>query len=425
LLDAPDADVMTGERLAPPTPTTPAVPFTMIRAGALRIDELWLVDDFGQWADLLGLTSARSQTPGQVFHPRMRWHDNKTFIAMPPRVIQPVRLNFRFTAADDKRIDSNSGSALSPVCGWMFYNPLDQALVLCDRAGRLVGELVISKDPAGFRINWEAGAGGVPLDAIGNPEFKAFAQALIETTPTLKPKLPDLLNLIDRALERIRPAAARRDAALFGRPLALVSAHLGLELFGKAWTDPHNRPVAERPDGTGNAALDALRVRVHLGCSHNTEDGLIGYFKAGKYDRLVPAQLSKKIEPSGYLAHAENDAVRVGFGTPERLTLLMDPWGSVQAACGLVPAKTITLAQAELDEAVAQMEASFRVGPVLLQAGRLALPTPVGDKGRWNFSGPLTDHAAAAVIAPDPKYFSDQPVVATEGRLLLLNKEKI
>ena len=102
----------------------------------------------------------------------------------------------------------------------------------------------------------------------------------------------------------------------------------------------------------------------------------------------------------------------------------MDPWGSVQAACGLVPAKTITPEQAELDKAVAQMEASFRVGPVLLQAGRLALPTPVGDKGRWNFSGPVTNQAAAAVIAPDPKYFSDQPVIATEGRLLLLNTEK-
>jgi hypothetical protein len=101
----------------------------------------------------------------------------------------------------------------------------------------------------------------------------------------------------------------------------------------------------------------------------------------------------------------------------------MDPWGSVQAACGLVPAKAITLAQAELDKTVAQMEASFRVGPVLLQTGRYALPTPVGDKGRWNFSGPLTNHAAAAIVASDPKYFSDQPVIATEGRLLLLNEE--
>lgn len=423
LLDALEAGVLTGERLAPPTPTTPALPFTMIRAGALRIDELWLVDDFGQWADLLGLTSARSQSSGQVFHPRMRWHDDQTFIAMPPRVVQPMRLNFRFTAADNERIESSSDPALSPIYGWLFYNPLDQALVLCDHNGQLVGELVITKEQSGFRINWEAGAGGVALDAVRNPNLKAFAQGLIETKPTAKPKLHDLLNLIDHALERIRPAAGRRDAALFGRPLALVSAHLGLELFGKAWTDPHNKPAATRPGGTGDAALDALRVRVHLGCLHNTEDGLIGYFKAGGHNRIVPTQLSSGIEPSVYIADPKVDAVRVGFGAPERLTLLMDPWGSVQAACGLVPAKTIALAQAELDKTVAQMEASFRVGPVLLQAGRLALPTPVGDKGRWNFSGPLTGHAVTAVVAADPKHFSDQPVIATEGRLLLLNKK--
>jgi hypothetical protein len=68
------------------------------------------------------------------------------------------------------------------------------------------------------------------------------------------------------------------------------------------------------------------------------------------------------------------------------------------------------------------METSVRVGPVLLQ-GKIALPTPAGDKGTWNFSGPFTDQPAALVTALDPKSFSDQPVVATEGRLLLLNEE--
>jgi hypothetical protein len=163
-------------------------------------------------------------------------------------------------------------------------------------------------------------------------------------------------------------------------------------------------------------------VRVNLGDLHNVEDGLIGYFKAGAYDRIVVPQLPEKIVASDYIQDSKQ-AVKIGFGPPAELTLLMDPWGSVQAACGLVPAKTISLANAELDETVAQMETSFRVGPVLVQAERIALPTPTGDKGVWNFSGPLTNQAAAAVTAFDPKYFSDQPVVATEGRLLLLNEE--
>jgi hypothetical protein len=425
LLDAPDKEGLTGERLAPPAlpPAINAPPtfsFSMIRAGALRIDELWLVDDFGQSADLLGLTSARSRSSGQIFHPRMRWHNDQSVVAMPPRVLQPVRLNFRFNAADGPD-DGNCEPALTPICGWIFYNPLDQALVLCDRDGQLVGDLVIVKEQSGFRINWEAGAGGgAALSDVCNPSLKAFAQALIETNAS-KPRLHQLLNLIDRALERIRPAAARRDTGLVGRPLALVNATIGLELFGKAWADPHKPPVAR--DGVGDPALDALRVRVNLGCLHNVEDGLVGYFKSGDYNRIVPGELPEKLEATGYIGDPKNYAIRVGFGAPERITLLMDPWGSVQAACGLVPAKTITLAQAELDKTAAQMEASFRVGPVLLQAGRLALPTPAGEKGTWNFCGPLTNQTAAAVVAVDPKYFSDQPVVATEGRLLLLNEE--
>ena len=84
------------ERLAPPGPTAPEIPFTMLRAGAFQLDELWLVDDFGQWADLLQGTSAGGPA-GQVFHPRVRWHDDRFVVSQPPRVLQPVRLNFRFT----------------------------------------------------------------------------------------------------------------------------------------------------------------------------------------------------------------------------------------------------------------------------------------------------------------------------------------
>ena len=153
------------------------------------------------------------------------------------------------------------------------------------------------------------------------------------------------------------------------------------------------------------------------------EDGLIGYFKGGAFNRIVPAHLPQQIKPSSYIAHPVDDAVRVGFGAPIALTLLMDPWGSVQAATGLVPAKTITLAQAELDKTLTRMEASFRVGPVLLPPDQLSLPTPVIDQGHWNFTGPFTNNVAARVTSPDLRYFSDKPLVVTEGRLLLLNTE--
>jgi hypothetical protein len=411
-----------GERLAPPTTSRTGIPFSLIRAGALRIDELWLIDDFGQFADLLGQTAAGSMSSGQVFHPRIRWHDDPKVFAMPPRVLQPVRLNFRFTAATENHNEPSNNDPLSAIYGWIFYNPLDQALVLCDRKGELVGHLVIVKDNRGSRINWEAGVGGMALNNVFNPSLKAFAESLVEPNPTAKPRLLELLNLIDNALERIRPAAARRDSILVGRPLALVSASVGLELFGKAWTDPTKDAPALRT-GSGNQSLDALRVRVNLGDSHSTEDGLIGYFKDGAYQRIVVPELSDHVRASEYIGDPQGDGLRVGLGTPQRLTLLMDPWGSVQAACGLVPAKTITFAHPELNKTVARMETSFHVGPVLLPADRFALPTPTGNKGSWNFAGPLTEQKAAAVVPLDPKYFGDQPIVATEGRLVLLNEE--
>jgi hypothetical protein len=420
-LEPADPAGLTSERLAPPAPPPPAnAPlFQMIRAGALRIDELWLVDDFGQSVDLLGRTPAGSKPTGQVFNPRMRWHNDDRVVALPPRVLQPVRLNFRFTAEADGGTNK-CDPALDPICGWLFFNPLDQALVLCDRCGELMGHLPIIKDDRGRRVIWDPGAGGVPLDKITNDSLKKFAESLIQTTPVPNPRMLELLNLIDTALERIRPAAARNNNILVGRPLALINATIGLELFGKAWMDP-KATVVERK-GTGDATLDALRVPVNLGDIHNIEDGLIGYFKGGKYERIV-VTCADQIKTTDYLGDPKTYSVSVGFGPAEALTLLMDPWGSVQAACSIVPAKTISLAHAELDETVMQMETSFRVGPVLLQPDRIALPTPTGDKGIWNFTGPLTNQTAAPVMAVDPRHFNDQPVVATEGRLLLLNEE--
>jgi hypothetical protein len=200
-----------------------------------------------------------------------------------------------------------------------------------------------------------------------------------------------------------------------------------LELFGPAWNNPHPQSYPQKPPaqryGSGDLELNSLGVRVNLGYAHNVEDGLIGYFKEGAYKRIVVPQLSDKIRKSDYIGDPDEHAVRARFNTSERLTLLMDPWGSVQAACGLVPAKTITLANPELDKIVTHMEASFRVGPVLLPVDKLAVPTPTGNKGTWNFSGPLTNEDAAAVVAVDPRYFGEQPVVAAEGRLLLLNED--
>ena len=302
LLEAPTNQGLTGERLAPPAPipptTAPApIPFSMVRAGALRIDELWLVDDFGQTADLLGRTVSGSESTGQVFHPRIRWHNHQSVFAMPPRILQPVRLNFRFTAAKEAS-EEHCDPALRPICGWMFYNPLDQALVLCNRNGELMGHLLIVKDQRGTRINWEAGAGGVAISKIANSTLKNFAESLVETTPSPKPRLLDLLSLIDSALARIRPATARRDTVLVGRPLALVNADIGLELFGKAWVDP-NKPGVVR-EGTGDATLNNLRVHVNLGYSHSIEDGLVGYFKGGVYNRIVATQLPDELKSSAY-----------------------------------------------------------------------------------------------------------------------------
>ena len=436
--------------LAPPKKDKD-VPFSPIRAGVLTFQQLWLVDDFGQWVDLLHGSSYQGAT-GQVFNPRVRW-DGHPVLAMPPRLAQPARLNFRFVAASQAPVESGSDPDSSPICGWVFYNPQDEALAVCDPAGRLLGELALGHHPTGgSTVRWEPNlavkktdTGASPTDPAADfagmlsgpslptrngaalADLAAFARGLIQETPANPSRLEQLLELIDAALERIRPAVARREGVVFGRPLALVSARLGLELYGKAWTDPLQPVPADGPArGTGDPMLDKLQVPVRLGCAHNVEDGLVGYYRNRQFDRIVPTELPETRQPQGdYLADRDKDATLVGFTAAEPLHLLMDPRGSVLAGVGILPAKSIALDRPELDAILARMEVSLRVGPVLLPPGRPMLPTPAGEHGRWHLhrvdpAGPAT----AEPVAPfDSRSRPESPCAAAEGRLVLVRDE--
>jgi hypothetical protein len=467
-----DSKPLALQGLAPPHTKSP-VPFGLLHGGHFTVDALWIVDDFGQWLDLLG-GSSEGHSTDIVVSPHSHWAGDPKRIAQPPRVLQPARLNFRFIDGDFQG-ESGGHPDSDPVCGWVFHNYLDQALALCDADGNLLGELVLVEEVAGMSVRWECLKAGEPRDAaldrvIEDVTLRAFAQALIDSKPQPQQKLQALLALIDDSLGTIRPATTNHRVRLAGRPLALVNARIGLELFGKAWADPLSD---SRPDqsGSGDPALDALRLPVQLGYASLVEDGLIGYYKqtwndAGMASIVAVRQPKDYVDTSGYLGDAALDkgAVCVGFGGSyattssddllQGLTLLMDPHGAVHASAAILPAKSLTLPKVYLDRARDNMELSFRVAPLLLRvpppvkdgekpngtaqvaasvntlpsgqpAIKLPIHLPVGWQGRWGFEGHVDSTSTPRdVIPPDgqPDYGPSLPL-AVEGRLVL-RKEK-
>ncbi|MGG2362484.1 hypothetical protein ACE4Z5_26515, partial [Salmonella enterica] len=67
---------------------------------------------------------------------------------------------------------------------------------------------------------------------------------------------------------------------------------------------------------------------------------------------------------------------RLTFGRDQSVTLLMDPFGSVELAAGVLPAKTLTLPVDPVRAALAALDISFGVGPILAPGGVPTLPLP-------------------------------------------------
>jgi hypothetical protein len=425
--------------------TENVLPFSLVRAGSFSIDHLWMVDDFGQWVELVGGTNVST---GIVVSPHCAWPAAAGRLALPPRIVQPARLDFRFVAAGDSQTASDLHPDTHPICGWVYANYLDQALTICDETGHLLGELALVDDgKGGYAVRWECLVKGkapeTSLAALGaDPTLNSFVAALADPTPQPRQKLQDLLDLIDQRVATIRTGSESHRFRLAGRPLALVNARVGLELFGAAWQDPSpdkaTRPAAPGA-GSGDPALDRLRLPVQLGHAGLESDGLIGYYirsggsSPAGMSRIIPAggPLLPQTGSTGYVSPDPNaDAVTVGFGAPAAVTLLMDPNAAVHASARIVPAKAITLPAAFIEQARSALEFAVRVGPALLYkplpdaaaaatGPSAALNVPVGLAGQWRFRSPLAPEGATVLSPATQPSFSGALPLAVEGRLVL------
>ena len=365
-------------------------PFLPIRGGYLSISRLSLIDVFGQQrtldVDRARIARARRMIPADVVR------DVNHLAELPPRFLQPARLNFRFLDARDEGRDSHAHPASSPVCGWVMVNNLDPGLAIYTAAGAACGMLRLVEE--GREVVFEPMPGAAPV-AIDDPHLAGFVSGLLgHAEPAAF--LEELADVIDRSLATIIPGRAGGDEALgllIGRPLALVRASLSLELKGGPRARADWQALSNRVTALGGEApaedfgFANVNVPVRLGNLSQVEDGLVGYFLEGPdgtdYRRFFAAVAEGRhgVDPSA------DNAVLVApadWRSPARVTLLMDPFGTVHASCGLLPVKGIELPLQHYAGALAGLEASFSCGPVLSgEAMRLPLPALAGYGWGW------------------------------------------
>lgn len=421
-LDASPAVALTQNAAGYQPMTADGTNFYPIRSGHFTIQRLWIVDAFGQILRVIDTDGTIRNIQPLIAHSMATpGKGNESYIQVPPRVTQPVRLDAHFLQSDDDLIRSNSSDATSPICGWVMPNHLDDSLTVFDAAGNNLGALITVQNDNGAAARWDAVPGtDLPLGSapqIANAHLAGFVNGLLSRQGADQAAvLAALLDAIDLTLWVTDPLGQPTGgnlAVLVGRPLAVVRVGLVLEPDGlpctaQSWADT----------GKGNTrGFETVPLPIRVGDFGLDQNGATGYFLNDDYSRFYAANgydpalcrarralgsgsgplprrladvLSGGVTPA---SGAADDYVVDGFTFPVRpdgtttvtLTVLVDPRGLIPIVSGIQPLVTLTLPPGPVASALNAMFVTFRTGPVLTETDRIGMPLPSAVSGDWSW----------------------------------------
>ncbi|WGW02908.1 hypothetical protein [Tropicibacter oceani] len=399
----------------------PRTAFQPIRAGLMKLHRLAVVDSFGQMRVVIDPAGASAPVVASFGLPQTAQARADNAIILPPRHVQPARLDFRWLPAQP----GTPGG--SPLCGWVFSNHLDQSLMVCDARGQLLGAVqrVIRAPGAG---GGTAGAGffWVPVpgsdngpETIADPELRRFVAGLLRLGPDAG---EDFLSAL-AAAQAQGESAVHHDArlsVLVGQPLALARAELTIQLEGA----PLRSIAAPLPDADFPAptrGAQDVAFPLQLGGGALAAGGLAGFLLAGD-DTFYPRHGLRGRDFPGALVHGKQ--VPLSAGTPLPVTLLMDPHAPVYARTGVLPRHGLTLPEEVAAGLSAIRDVFFQSAPVLGPPGAPRVPSPSDDYGQWSWAvRPQVTHWKEYADISDPGDrggFGPAPQELQEGWLKLV-----
>lgn len=359
--------------------------FNPIRAGAMKLLRLRLIDNFGVVHDV----NVDNITTTQ----QLRLEGHSDWVAMPPRLTQPARINFRWLAAEEGIEETNSHPATTPICGWLLPNNLDDSLAVYDRTGRALGSLYALEDFHNTALaQWCSAPGREPVVTIDHLPDPQLRKVITYIQGKGKDFVGNFLSAIDSALEGIDPESHtqhRSQALLMGRPIAVVRASVNLQLLGlpaidQSW-NAFRQDLHRSQHDTNELTRDTneftkVRFPIRIGEYHQLNDGLVGYWEeqAGQISGPFYAAQSEPNESDDIVTyHGEPICIEQAIADPPHyLTMLVDPRGVVHATSGILPTKAISIPAEQYREALSNIEITFFSAPILSEANELDLPLP-------------------------------------------------
>jgi hypothetical protein len=396
-----------------------SVPELLLR-GELRLVRARLIDAFGQVVDLPDVSQPGLPARDEVDTPTPA-------LRVRPRLTVPARWLFRFVdpagpAADapEARLDQvDTTQTVNPVAGFLLPDHIDEALEVFDVAGNPLGQLL--HEPFGGGVVWEPAPGrplpqdAGPLDGLGPRQQLVghLAAGVVaadaahrggrQAQPETESCLSAMLRAVDTTLWSVDTYAALGNehiAGLVGRPIAVVRARLSLDIRSDIDALDLSDPAKLARREQAYRDLAALSFPVRIGELTRQDDGLLGFFVDDDYlhfhivDKVVASSAfvsgrgRGQLGPYGETPAADQlgtepltadyvvaqDEVHVHPGQTVTLTLLMHPAGRVHLTSGVLPRKSLALQRDWVAPGLTVMAPSARIGPVLVDPAKIALP---------------------------------------------------
>jgi hypothetical protein len=410
-------------------PYSAASQFYPVPAGQFSVTRLWVIDAFGQILPVIDNPPPPTVVSTYYAPPIQASAQSATTLGqLPPRVIQPTRVEFDLLDAGDSSRIVAQDPAANPVCGWLLPNHLDQGVSVYDQNGAAIGEVVVAGTAPSQYLLWRPTPGnpqglGEP-PAIANPLLADVINTYLLNASGGVANLQRLLTVIDETLSSFRPPIAgsvTSMAAAIGNPVAVVSAKVTVRLNGAPALSQFIASSTVQ-NTIGDAAT--FNVPFQLGSILLPEDGLLGYFVNGDFNTLLSLAPSTATALDAVPANAAQFTVPLVSQDPSApLVLLMDPRGSVHVSTGCLPVLEVKLPQRDVAAALANMLVTFQAGPVLTDLPNIRIPVPSLGKGTWTWLDrptPSTLAAPARLTAADAKPRAPTtPLSVVEGWLQL------
>lgn len=418
--------------------------FNPIRAGALRLLHLRLVDTFGQ---IQPIFEGKPDQSIQGSEPLTQL-DPHTLL-LPPRLSQPARINAFWLSAhggqahDAAEMVSNAHPATSPICGWFVPNYYDNSLLVYNQAGQPLGALISS----GEGVVWSSAPGRqhriLEADILNEHLYRLVSIFLSQDSNYLD----DTLTGIESALENIIPASQHTSLSLLiGRPLAVVRASIKLALLGQPAVNQNWNRFREtinthkRDSDRFSEVAFPLRIGEHA----RLNDGLLGFWREFRSEDGGTTTLDKTLYlpqtpdtmRTGSINHPHIIMHRPGvtphlslaLDTPEQiLTMLLDPRAVVHISSGVLPVKTMTIPSELYLPTLQNLEMTFYSGPFVTKRDGIELPLPTEPGYTWSLltkeNGAWDDTHEISPVEQNATF--SQSHVIREGWLKLKKDEEV